>query len=52
MNLVLQRYLTGQTRFGLFQNLFVPGDCGGIKYVALHLGTWRLTLTCRAWWEA
>jgi hypothetical protein len=42
MRFGFQRHLKGQTRLGVFQNLRFPGDCGGIKYVAVHLGTWRL----------
>ena len=45
MSFVFQRYLKGQTKLGVFQNLRVPGDCGGIKYIMLHLGSWRFTVT-------
>lgn len=45
MRIIFQRHLKGQTRFGVFQNLRVPGDCDGIKYVTLHLGQSRVTFT-------
>jgi hypothetical protein len=45
MSFCLQRYLKGQTKFGVFQNLFFPGDCGGIKYVMVHIGSWRFNFT-------
>jgi hypothetical protein len=45
MSFVFQRYLKSQTKIGVFQNLRVRGDCGGIKYVMLHLGSWRFTFT-------
>jgi len=41
MRFGFQRHLKGQTRLGVFQNLRIPGDCGGIKYITIHLGTWR-----------
>jgi hypothetical protein len=45
MSFVFQRYLKGQTKLGLFQNLRFPGDCDGIKYVMIHVGSWRFTFT-------
>jgi hypothetical protein len=45
MSFVLQRYLKGQTKLGVFQNLRFPGDCGGIKYVMVHIVSWRFTFT-------
>jgi hypothetical protein len=43
MSFVLQRYLG--SGLGLAQNLRVPGDCGGIKYIMIHVGSWRFTFT-------
>jgi hypothetical protein len=43
MSVVFQRYLGGG--LGVAQNLFFPGDCGGIKYLMIHVGSWRVTLT-------
>lgn len=40
MRVIFHRYLTGQTPLGIFHNLDTP--CESIKYVTLHLGTWRL----------
>ncbi len=45
MRFGLQRHLKGQTKLGVFQNLFIRGDCGGIKYIAVHIGTWRFETT-------
>ena len=41
MRFGFQRHLKGQTRFGVFQNLWIRGDCDGVKYLAVHVGTWR-----------
>jgi hypothetical protein len=38
------RHLKGQTRFGIFQNLLCPGDCGGIKYIDIHFGEHRFEI--------
>ena len=45
MTFGFQRHLKGQTRLHVGQNLFIPGDCGGVKYIAVHLGTWRFEWT-------
>ena len=45
MTIAFQRHLIGQTPLGVFQNLFVPGDCDGCKYLALHFLNSRLTFS-------
>lgn len=46
MTYIFQRYLVGQTPFGVFTNLFDAADretCGGVWYLSLHIGTWRFS---------
>jgi hypothetical protein len=43
MSFVFQRHLGGG--LGLAQNLRFPGDCDGIKYLMMHVGSWRFTFT-------
>ncbi len=45
MKAQLERHLKGQTPYGVFHNLNVPGDCGGVKYVSIHFRTLRLWFT-------
>ena len=45
MTFGLQRHLQSQNRIGVFQNLRFPGDCGGIKYIMIHVGSWRFNFT-------
>ena len=47
MNYRIQRVVKGQTHWGIFQNLFVPGDCGGHKYIMIHAGWFVLDLFWR-----
>jgi len=43
MRVHFQRRVKGQTALGIFQNVFTR--CESLKYVAFHLGTWRLTVS-------
>lgn len=52
MRFIIQHHLKGQTPFGLFHNLFTPGDCDGIKYIDLHLGQTRIEFMFREFWRA
>ncbi len=42
MRFLLQRHIHGQTPYGIFHNLCT--QCEGIKYLAVHVRTVRLTV--------
>ena len=42
MKVYWQRHIVGQTRFGIFSNVFTV--CEQVKYLALHFGESRLEI--------